>query len=88
MFWIFLAAVLLALVAFLYGRRGLSSVIVLAGALLAKDVVGRSWGKTAEWIFVGLFAILCIGIYATKRRNQNQDGKHQHHAESGGDHVF
>ena len=81
MFWIFLAAILLALVAFLYGRKGLSSVIVLAGALLAKDVVGRYWGKAAEWIFVGLFAILCIAIYVTKRRNQNQDVGRKHHRE-------
>jgi preprotein translocase subunit SecG len=85
MFWILLSAVLLAVVAFLYGRKGLSSVIALAGALHAKDAVGHFLGTRAEWIFVGLFAILCIAIYVTKRRNQNHDVRCKHHRESGGE---
>ena len=87
MFWILLSIVLLALVAFLYGRKGLSSVIVLAGALLAKDAFAHFLGKTGEWIFVGLFAILCIAIYVTNRRNRNQEVRRKHHQKSGGDRV-
>jgi hypothetical protein len=69
MLWIALASVLLAIVALFYGRKGLSSVLVLAGALLAKDAARRYWGITAEWIVVGFFGVLCVGIYVTKRRN-------------------
>jgi hypothetical protein len=68
MYWILLAIVLLVVVAKLYGRKGVSSSIVLAGALLAKDAARHFGGIVAEWIVVGLFGILCVGIYITKRR--------------------
>lgn len=84
MFWILLSAILLALVAFLCGRKGLSSVIAFVAVLLAKDVVGHVWGKTAERIFVGVFAVLCITIYVTKHRNQKRDVSGTHHRD---DHV-
>ena len=82
-----LAAVFLVFVAKLYGRKGVSSVIVFAGALLAKDGVGHFFGKKAEWIFVSLFAILCIAIYIIKRRKRDQHARHKHHSESGSDTV-
>ena len=87
MYWVLLAIVLLVVVAKLYGRKGVSSVIVFAGALLAKDAVGHFWGKKAEWIFVSLFAVLCIAIYVIRRRKRGQHAKHKHNSESASDTV-
>ncbi len=85
--WILLAAVLLALVAKLYGWKGVLSVAGLGGALLAKDAIRRSWGHTAEWIFVGLFAILCIALYLIRHRKRDRHGRNKHDLESGHDPV-
>jgi hypothetical protein len=84
LFWILVSAVLLALVTRFYGRKALSSVLALAGALLAKDAAGHFWGRTAEWSVVGLFAVLCVGIYAIKRRNRDHHVVQKHHPGSGG----
>jgi hypothetical protein len=81
MLWIILATVLLAIVAGFYGWKALSSVLVFAGTILAKDAVGHFWGKKAEWIFVSLFAVLCIAIYVIKRRKRDHHAKHKHDSE-------
>jgi membrane protein implicated in regulation of membrane protease activity len=87
MLWIILATVLLAIVAGFYGWRALSSVLLFAGALLAKDAIGHFWGKKAEWIFVSLFAVVCITIYVINRRKRDQNARHKHHSESESDTV-
>lgn len=68
--WILLALILIALVCKLYGKSGVSSVLLFAGALLIKDAALHIWGKTAEIIVVGLFAMVAIAVYLVRRGRQ------------------
>jgi len=72
MIWIPIALILSAVVFILYGKSGLKSALLLAGALLIKDAAARFAGKQGEWLVVGLFAVLAIGIYILKRKNKKQ----------------
>jgi len=66
-FWILIVLCLCALVLKFYGKAGLKSVLVFAGILLTKDAISHFFGKTAEWIFIGLLAALAIAIYFVRR---------------------
>jgi hypothetical protein len=50
MIWIPLSLILLAVVFKLYGKPGLESALLLAGALLIKDAAFHFAGKLGEWL--------------------------------------
>ena len=69
---------LVAVVFKLYGRKGLSSVLLFAGALLLKDGARHLWGPIAEWTVVGLFGVACIAVYVIQRRARAQQSPDKH----------
>jgi hypothetical protein len=72
MIWIPMAIILLAVVFILYGKSGLKSALLLAGALLIKDAAAHFAGKLGEWLIVSLYAVVAIGIYIIRRNKKKK----------------
>lgn len=67
MLWIPIALVLLLVVFRLYGRSGVVSASLFAGALLVKDAAAHFWGKLGEGLVAGAYVALAIAIYVLRR---------------------